>query len=45
MKVLLELLKLVEFGGGGFKVFGFVMKIVMKLLNEDFDVKVFFVFF
>ncbi|SPQ21012.1 9c99bc62-b546-4ad8-a618-775b17dc1e98 [Thermothielavioides terrestris] len=40
MKVLPELLKSVEFGGGGPKAFGLVMKIATKLSNEDFDVKV-----
>ncbi|KAK4162569.1 armadillo-type protein [Cladorrhinum sp. PSN259] len=40
MKVLPELLKSVEFGGGGPKAFGLVMKIATKLSNEDFDSKV-----
>ncbi|KAK4199347.1 putative N-terminal kinase-like protein [Triangularia verruculosa] len=40
MKVLPELLKSVEFGGGGPKAFGLVMKIATKLSNEDFDAKV-----
>ncbi|KAK1780838.1 armadillo-type protein [Copromyces sp. CBS 386.78] len=40
MKVLPELLKSVEFGGGGPKAFGVVMKIATKLSNEDFDTKV-----
>lgn len=40
MKVLPELLKSVEFGGGGPKAFGVVMKIGTKLSNEDFDSKV-----
>ncbi|KXX80561.1 putative inactive serine/threonine-protein kinase scy1 [Madurella mycetomatis] len=40
MKVLPELLKSVEFGGGGPKAFGLVMKIAAKLSNEDFDAKV-----
>jgi len=39
MKVLPELLKSVEFGGGGPKAFGIVMKIATKLSNEDFDTK------
>ncbi|KAK4241018.1 armadillo-type protein [Achaetomium macrosporum] len=40
MKVLPELLKSVEFGGGGPKAFGLVMKIATKLSEEDFDAKV-----
>lgn len=40
MKVLPELLKSVEFGGGGPKAFGLVVKISTKLSNEDFDAKV-----
>ncbi|KAK0720751.1 kinase family protein [Lasiosphaeris hirsuta] len=40
MKVLPELLKSVEFGGGGPKAFGVVMKISAKLSNEDFDTRV-----
>ncbi|KAJ8123042.1 hypothetical protein ONZ43_g908 [Nemania bipapillata] len=40
MKVLPELLKSVEFGGGGPKAFGVVMKIATKLTNEDFDARV-----
>lgn len=40
MKVLPELLKSVEFGGGGPKAFGVVMKIVTKLSNDDFEAKV-----
>jgi SCY1-like protein 1 len=40
MKVLPELLKSVEFGGGGPKAFGVVMKISTKLSNDDFDTKV-----
>lgn len=40
MKVLPELLKSVEFGGGGPKAFGLVMKIATKLPNEDFDSRV-----
>ncbi|KAK1828381.1 armadillo-type protein [Podospora conica] len=40
MKVLPELLKSVEFGGGGPKAFAVVMKIAGKLSNDDFDSKV-----
>lgn len=40
MKVLPELLKSVEFGGGGPKAFGVVMKIGTKLSDDDFDSKV-----
>ncbi|KAI0107115.1 armadillo-type protein [Nemania sp. FL0031] len=40
MKVLPELLKSVEFGGGGPKAFGVVMKIATKLTNEDFEARV-----
>jgi len=40
MKVLPELLKSVEFGGGGPKAFGVVMKISSKLSNDDFDTRV-----
>ncbi|KAI1635320.1 ARM repeat-containing protein [Biscogniauxia mediterranea] len=40
MKVLPELLKSVEYGGGGPKAFGVVMKISTKLTNEDFEAKV-----
>ncbi|TAQ91508.1 hypothetical protein B7494_g229 [Chlorociboria aeruginascens] len=40
MKILPELLKSVEFGGGGPKVFAVVMKISTKLSDEDFDAKV-----
>lgn len=40
MKVLPELLKSVEFGGGGAKAFGVVMKIGTKLPDDDFDTKV-----
>jgi SCY1-like protein 1 len=39
MKVLPELLKSVEFGGGGPKAFGVVMKISTKLSNDDFETK------
>ncbi|OAA68687.1 protein kinase family protein [Niveomyces insectorum RCEF 264] len=37
MKVLPELLKSVEFGGGGPKAFALVMKIGAKLSNDDFE--------
>ncbi|KAF2759634.1 ARM repeat-containing protein [Pseudovirgaria hyperparasitica] len=37
MKVLPELLKSVEYGGGGPKVFGVVMKISTKLTDEEYD--------
>lgn len=40
MKILPELLKSVEFGGGGPQVFAVVMKIAAKLTDEDFDAKV-----
>ncbi|KFY43513.1 hypothetical protein V494_01951 [Pseudogymnoascus sp. VKM F-4513 (FW-928)] len=40
MKILPELLKSVEFGGGGPKVFSVVMKIAQKLSDEDFEAKV-----
>lgn len=40
MKVLPELLKSVEFGGGGAKAFGVVMKISTKLSSDDFDTKI-----
>ncbi|KAK4152803.1 armadillo-type protein [Chaetomidium leptoderma] len=40
MKVLPELLKSVEFGGGGPKAFDIVMKIATKLSNEDFEAKI-----
>ncbi|EAQ85827.1 hypothetical protein CHGG_07080 [Chaetomium globosum CBS 148.51] len=40
MKVLPELLKSVEFGGGGPKAFGVVMKIATKLSSEDFEAKI-----
>lgn len=39
MKVLPELLKSVEFGGGGPKVFNFVMKISEKLSNDEFETR------
>ncbi|KAF2100527.1 ARM repeat-containing protein [Rhizodiscina lignyota] len=37
MKVLPELLKSVEFGGGGPKVFGIVMKIGQRLTDEEYE--------
>jgi SCY1-like protein 1 len=40
MKILPELLKSVEFGGGGPKVFGQVMKIGKKLTDEEFDAQI-----
>jgi SCY1-like protein 1 len=40
MKILPELLKSVEFGGGGPKVFAVVMKIAAKLTDEDFEAKI-----
>jgi SCY1-like protein 1 len=40
MKVLPELIKSVEFGGGGPKVFGVVMKIGKKLSDDEFEAKV-----
>jgi SCY1-like protein 1 len=40
MKVLPELLKSVEFGGGGPKVFGAVMRIGKKLTDEEFESKI-----
>jgi SCY1-like protein 1 len=40
MKILPELLKSVEFGGGGPKVFAVVMKIAKKLMDEEFEAKV-----
>lgn len=40
IKILPELLRLVEFGGGGPKVFGAVMKIGAKLTDDDFDTRV-----
>ncbi|KLU86503.1 SCY1 protein kinase [Magnaporthiopsis poae ATCC 64411] len=40
MKVLPELLKSVEFGGGGPKAFAVVMKIAQKLSSDDFDAKI-----
>jgi SCY1-like protein 1 len=40
LKVLPELLKSVEFGGGGARVFGVVMSIGTKLTEEDFDARI-----
>ncbi|KAF2740641.1 kinase domain-containing protein [Polyplosphaeria fusca] len=40
MKVLPELLKSVEFGGGGSKVFGTVMQIAQKLTDEEYDTQI-----
>ena len=40
MKVLPELMKSVEFGGGGPKALTVVLKIAAKLPNDDFDAKV-----
>lgn len=40
MKVLPEMLKSVEFGGGGPKVFSVVMKISKKLSDDEFESKV-----
>lgn len=40
MKILPELLKSVEFGGGGPKVFAVIMKIAQKLDDADFDGRV-----
>nr|XP_036589279.1 uncharacterized protein CTRU02_00032 [Colletotrichum truncatum]KAF6801284.1 hypothetical protein CTRU02_00032 [Colletotrichum truncatum] len=40
MKVLPELIKSVEFGGGGPKAFSVVMKIAAKLSDDDFDAKI-----
>ncbi|PSR83485.1 armadillo-type protein [Coniella lustricola] len=39
-KVLPELLKSVEYGGGGAKAFSVVMKIATKLPDDDFDTKI-----
>jgi SCY1-like protein 1 len=39
MKLLPELLKSVEFGGGGPKVFAYVMKIGSKLPDYEYDQK------
>jgi SCY1-like protein 1 len=40
MKVLPELLKSVEFGGGGPKAFSLVMSIANKMSSDDFDAKI-----
>ena len=40
VKVLPELLKAVEFGGGGAKAFGLVMKISTKLSDDEYDSQV-----
>lgn len=40
MKILPELMKSAEFGGGGPKAVGVVMKIAAKLSNEDFESRV-----
>lgn len=40
MKVLPELLKSVEFGGGGPKVFGVVMKISARLSEDEYESKI-----
>lgn len=40
LKVMPELMKSVEFGGGGPKALGVVLKIAAKLPSEDFDTKV-----
>lgn len=40
MKILPELIKSVEFGGGGPKAVGVIMKIAAKLSNEDFEGKI-----
>lgn len=40
MKVLPELLKSVEFGGGGAKVFGTVMQIGAKLSDEEYETQI-----
>ena len=39
MKILPELLKSVEFGGGGPKVFSFIMKIGAKLPDDEFETR------
>ena len=39
MKILPELLKSVEFGGGGPKVFSFVLKIGAKLSDEEYEAR------
>ena len=40
LKVLPELIKSLEFGGGGPKVFSVVMKIAMKLSDEEYDARI-----
>lgn len=40
VKVLPELLKSIEFGGGGPKVFASVMKIGAKISDEEFEVRI-----
>jgi len=40
VKVLPELLKSIEFGGGGPTVFGVVMKIGSKLFDDDYDTRI-----
>ncbi|KAH0544690.1 hypothetical protein FGG08_001195 [Glutinoglossum americanum] len=40
LKVLPELLKSLEFGGGGPKVFSVVMKIAMKLSDDEYDARI-----
>jgi hypothetical protein len=40
MKILPELMKSVEFGGGGPKALGLVLKIAKSIPNEDFDAKI-----
>ena len=40
MKVLPELLKSVEFGGGGAKVFGTVMQIGKKLSDDEYETQI-----
>ena len=39
IKILPELLKSVEYGGGGPKVFGFVIKIGAKLSDEEYEAR------
>ena len=40
MKILPELLKSVEFGGGGPKVFGYIIKIGSKLSDDEYESKI-----
>jgi SCY1-like protein 1 len=40
LKVLPELIKSLEFGGGGPKVFSVVMKIATKLSDEEYDARI-----